>query len=295
MLKQQFAASSYYIHTMSSSAHIPLQTLPLIPKLDALLIDVLQSLTPAEWDAQTVAKRWNVKDVAAHLLDTTLRGISTSRDGYFGEKAENIHSYSDLVSFLNELNMSWTNAAKRISPQLLITLLEQNCKAYYAHLQTLDPFAPAIFSVAWAGEETSPNWFHIAREYTEKFIHQQQIRDAVGKQALFTKELFYPFINTFMYALPHTYRTVDAAEGSTVRVIVTTDIGGEWIICKQQTGWQLITELPDAASATVHVSPDVAWKLFSKSLKPDEALPHVQLEGDVALGTTALQMVSVMA
>ncbi len=272
-----------------------MQTLSLIPKLDALLIDVLQSLSPAEWEAQTVAKRWKVKDVASHLLDTTLRGISTSRDGYFGEKAENIHSYADLVSFLNELNMSWTNATKRISPQLLITLLEQNCKTYYSHLQTLDPFAPAIFSVAWAGQESSPNWFHIAREYTEKFIHQQQIRDAVGKQALFTKELFYPFIDTFMYALPHTYRTVDAAEGTTVRVVITTDIGGEWMICKQTNGWSFLTEHTQAASATLRISPDIAWKLFSKSMNPAEALPHVQLEGDVDLGKTALQMVSVMA
>jgi hypothetical protein len=275
--------------------HPPLNTLPLIPKLDALLIDLLQSLSPEEWQAQTVAKLWTVKDVAAHLIDTTLRNISTSRDGFFGEKAENIHFYADLVAFLNNLNMSWTNTAKRISPQLLITLLQQYCKEYDAHLQTLDPFAPAIFSVAWAGQETSPNWFHIAREYTEKFLHQQQIRDAVGKQALFTKELFGPFIDTFMYALPHTYRNVDAAIGTTVQVIITTEIGGEWIICKQAQGWQFVSSISTEPNGSLSIDPNTAWKLFSKSMQPADALPLVELAGDKTLAANALQMVSVMA
>lgn len=280
---------------MLSSTYPPLNTLPLIPKLDALLIDLLQSLSPEEWQAPTVAKLWTVKDVAAHLLDTTLRNISTSRDGFFGEKAENIHSYADLVAFLNNLNMSWTNTAKRISPQLLITLLQQYCKEYNAHLQTLDPFAPAIFSVAWAGQETSPNWFHMAREYTEKFLHQQQIRDAVGKQALFTKELFGPFIDTFMYALPHTYRNVDAAVGTTVQVVVTTDIGGEWIICKQEQGWQFVSPSSTEPNGSLSIDPNTAWKLFSKSMQPADALPLVELAGDKTLAANALQMVSVMA
>lgn len=280
---------------MLSSTYPPLNTLPLIPKLDALLIDLLQSLSPEEWQAPTVAKLWTVKDVAAHLLDTTLRNISTSRDGFFGEKAENIHSYADLVAFLNNLNMSWTNTAKRISPQLLITLLQQYCKEYNAHLQTLDPFAPAIFPVAWAGQETSPNWFHIAREYTEKFLHQQQIRDAVDKQALFTKELFGPFIDTFMYALPHTYRNVDAAIGTTVQVIITTEIGGEWIICKQAQGWQFVSSISTEPNGSLSIDPNTAWKLFSKSMQPADALTFVELAGDKTLAANALQMVSVMA
>lgn len=33
---------------------------------------------------------------------------------------------------------------------------------------SLDPFAPAIFPVAWAGEQESFNWMDVARDYTEK-------------------------------------------------------------------------------------------------------------------------------
>ena len=70
----------------------------------------------------------------------------------------------------------------------------------------------APVSVAWAGEKHSINWFHIAREFTEKWHHQQQIRDAVGKPGIMTKEFFYPVMDTFMRGMPHRYRDVQAAE-----------------------------------------------------------------------------------
>ena len=46
---------------------------------------------------------------------------------------------------------------------------------------TLPSHGRAIFSVAWAGESESENWFDVARDYTERWHHQQQIRDAVGR------------------------------------------------------------------------------------------------------------------
>ena len=46
------------------------------------MIELLRSLPPDEWEIQTVAPAWKVKDVAAHLLDTQLRKLSLVRDGY---------------------------------------------------------------------------------------------------------------------------------------------------------------------------------------------------------------------
>ena len=274
---------------------LPIETLPLFPLLDKKLIELLRSLTAEEWNAPTVAKLWNVKDVASHLLDGNLRALSTSRDGYFGEKAENIHSYQDLVDFLNQLNISWTTATKRLSPQILIQLLETTGQAYYEHLQTLNPFDKAVFSVAWAGEETSQNWFHIAREYTEKFLHQQQIRDAVGKQGIMTKEFYYPFLDIFMRALPYTFRDVHAAFGTVVTIEVLTDIGGQWNILKTESGWQLNKELNLEPDAHVAIDPDTAWKLFSKSLTPEQVADKVEMKGNKTLAEQALKMVAVMA
>lgn len=280
---------------MASPEIVPIKTVHLFSILDKLLIELLTSLTDEEWNTQTVARKWTVKDVASHLLDGNLRGLSISRDGYFGEKPENIHSYADLVAFLNQLNMTWTNATKRLSPVVLTQLLETTGKQYSEHLETLDPFENAIFSVSWAGEETSLNWFHIAREYTEKFLHQQQIRDAVGKQALLTKTLFHPFISTFMYALPHTYKNVAAKNGTIVKLIVNTEIGGQCNIIKEENEWRFIEKFDSKPNAIIKIDPNDAWLLFSKGMTPEQAKEKVEITGDKKLAEIALNIVAVMA
>ena len=52
----------------------------LLSKVDEKLIELLASLTLDEWDHPTVAASWTVRDVAAHLLDTSLRKLSLVRD-----------------------------------------------------------------------------------------------------------------------------------------------------------------------------------------------------------------------
>jgi hypothetical protein len=277
------------------TSEVKIETLHLFPVLDGKLIELLKSLTAEEWNSQTVAKLWKVKDVASHLLDGNLRALSTSRDNFFGEKPENVHSYQDLIDFLNKLNMSWTSATKRLSPQVIINLLEITGKEYTEHLKTLKPFDNAIFSVAWAGQETSPNWFHIAREYTEKFLHQQQIRDAVGKQGIMTKELFYPFVDTFMFAFPHTFSQISAENGTVVSIEVTADIGGIWSIVKTDNGWNLDKSKNLYPTSKVVIDPETVWKLFSKSWKPEQVIDKVKIIGDIDLAKQALNIVAVMA
>jgi Mycothiol maleylpyruvate isomerase N-terminal domain len=280
----------------SSHQNIPINTVHLFPVLDKLLIELLKSLTIEEWHCPTIAKQWTVKDIASHLLDGNLRTLSILRDHYFGDPASNIHTYTELVAYLNQLNMSWTAATKRLSPQVLIELLEITGKQFHEQLESLAPFDTAVFSVAWAGQQQSENWFHIAREYTEKFIHQQQIREAVGKQALLIKKLFYPFIDTFMYGLPHTYRNVHADTGTAITIKILTDIGGEWHLIKTDTSWELIKSRPHRPSeAIVSIDPDTAWKIFSKGISPEQAYDKVEIYGDRQLAEVALQMVSVMA
>ncbi|MBY0434074.1 MAG: hypothetical protein K2U26_08205 [Cyclobacteriaceae bacterium] len=138
---------------------------------------------------------------------------------------------------LNDLNASWVVAYQRISPNVLIQQLEESGKEYHRHLSQLDPNAKATFSVAWAGEQESPNWFHIAREYTEKWHHQMQIREAVGASLLLSNEWYEPVLETFMRALPHAYRNVDAPIGASVEIKIQGEAGGVWWIRKGNEKW----------------------------------------------------------
>src|SRR5947207_318056 len=69
----------------------PIFTAHLFPKVDGMLLELLRSLSPEDWEKQTVSPKWKVKDVAAHLLDTLLRGLSvarTCRGQWIGRAAE---------------------------------------------------------------------------------------------------------------------------------------------------------------------------------------------------------------
>ncbi|HEU4469523.1 MAG TPA: maleylpyruvate isomerase N-terminal domain-containing protein [Flavisolibacter sp.] len=274
----------------------PLSVKHLFPLLDQKLMELLRSLGPDEWQLQTVAKAWKVKDVAAHLLDGNIRILSIQRDKYFGEvPPPEAVSYSGLVHWLNELNADWVKAARRISPGILILLHEATGKAVSDHFISLDPMDTAIFPVAWAGENESLNWMHIAREYTEKWLHQQQIRDAVNKPGIMTKELFQPFIQAFMHGLPHAFRDTDAPEGTAVRLTVDPSIGNSCTIIRQNEGWNLFQSEPGPVTAEVIMDADTAWKLFSKSLRPQDVIHKLVINGDAALANTVLSMVAVMA
>ena len=281
--------------TMTNTRQVPVQTLHLFLILDKMLIDLLNSLSDDQWNLPTIARKWTVKDVVAHLVDGNLRNLSTSRDRFFVKQEMAFHSYTDLVNHLNQLNHEWTDAAKRLSPSILIDMLEVFGKQYVDHLHTLHPFEKAIYSVAWAGQDVSENWFHIAREYTERFIHQQQIRDSVGASGLMTKELFYPFIQTLMYGLIPTFHKVEAEEGTSFKIVIASEIGGSWIIEKKDQGWIFNQDLKKELDVTLIIQPDIAWKLFSKGMTPVEAFPFVEIMGDVELASNALNMVSVMA
>lgn len=273
----------------------PIRTVHLFPVLDQLFIDLLRSLTPDEWNKPTLAKLWTVKDIATHLLDGNLRTLSMLRDGYFGEKPDQIDSYTDLVAYLNRLNAEWVKATRRLSPAVLTELLELTGRQYSDYLVTLDPFGPAIFSVAWAGEQESQNWFHVARDYTQKWHHQQQIRHAVGKPGIMTKELFYPCIDTFMIGLPHTYRNIQADPGIVIQLTITTTVGGDWYLTKTDKDWQLSKEGVGKPATEIFLDPDTACKLFTKGMSPETARKTVEIRGNQALGNTALTMVSVVA
>src|SRR5690242_2139628 len=187
----------------------PILTAHLFPKLDAMLIDLLGALAAEDWEKQTVSPKWKVKDVAAHLLDTALRCVSVSRDHYVAE-TPGINSSADLASFINRLNQEGVAVYRRLSPAVLIALMEVAVNSLAEMHAARDPQAMAPYGVSWAGEEVSANWFDTAREFTERWHHQQQIRLAVNKPGIMTRELYFPVLDCFLRALPFAYRNVSA-------------------------------------------------------------------------------------
>ena len=259
------------------------------------LMELLDSLTPDEWLAQTIASQWRVKDVVAHLLDGNIRALSMQRDGYMGISPGVINSDDELIAWLNRLNAEWVTGFKRVSPSVLIQLHKSTGQDVSNYFSSLDPFGKAIWAVNWAGESESCNWMHIAREYTEKWLHQQQIRDAVNKPGIMTSEFYHPFISTFMMALPFTYRNTQARVGTIIKLSISSEVGGVWYLEKKKERWELVSAIASRPVSEVIIDPDTAWKLFSKSWRPEKVSDRIEIRGEVELGAQALNMISVMA
>jgi hypothetical protein len=137
-----------------------------------------------------------------------------------------------------------------------------------------------------------PVWVDSAREYTEHWMHQAQIRDAAGDRGIREPRLFAPVLATFMLALPHALRDVDASEGMRLRVVVTGQSGGKWSAVRAAERWELEADTTPEAAAVATLDQEDAWRLWTRGLSADEAAQAVHTTGDARLAGALRQMVT---
>lgn len=272
----------------------PILCAPLLRAVDGHLLALLRSLEPAEWALPTLAPGWQVRDVAGHLLDTALRKLSLVRDGWFSEPVE-IRSSADLAALVNRLNREGVAVYRRLSPDILISMMEQATAASADWHESLSPFAPAALPVSWAGEERSLNWFDTARELTERWHHQQQIRIATGRPGLYLPELYHPVLDCFLRGLPFALRDTPAEPGTTLAIEITGNCGGLWVLEHADGKWNFRPEPADADTARATVPQEIAWRIFTRGISRNEARASVRLEGNRALAESVLQLTAIVA
>jgi uncharacterized protein (TIGR03083 family) len=271
----------------------PILTSELFPEVQQRLVELLRGLSEEEWLRPTAAKKWDVKDVVAHLLGGDLGNLSRRRDRCT-PSGKTIEGWEDLVAFINELNATWVTAARRLSPRVLCDLLDASGPQIEVYFASLDPHALGM-PVSWAGPESAPVWLDIAREYTERWHHQQQIRDATGRSGLYERRLFAPVLDTFVRALPWAFRDVIAVPGTCVQLSLLGEAGGDWLVRKGTVGWELCVGSNGSAGARVAIQAEDAWKIFTRGVRGEEARRRATIEGEMELGVKVLEMVSVIA
>lgn len=125
-------------------ATVPILTAHLFPEISSRLIALLNELSADEWNLPTLSSERRVKDIASHLLDGSLRRLSIQRDNYQPPAGRGQPNAGEsLLEFLNRLNAEWEVATRRLSPPVLIDLLERT-----------DPQVAEIFAA----------WIHLHRQ-----------------------------------------------------------------------------------------------------------------------------------
>jgi uncharacterized protein (TIGR03083 family) len=258
-------------------------------------VTLLRGLPAEQWNRPTVAGTWAVRDVVAHLLDSTLRRLSFHRDGMTPPPPSiPIASERDFVRFIDDLNARWVAAAKRLSPRVLTEFYERASEEAADWYESLALDAPALFPVSWAGEEASAGWFDTGREFTELWHHQQQIRMAVGADALADPRYLGAVIDVAVRGLPHAFRDVPAEPGQTIVIDISGAGGGQWTLSREEQRWTLSRGEPPAATARIRLTDDTAWKLLFNALPERDAAREVHIEGRADLGRALLRARSVI-
>jgi hypothetical protein len=104
-------------------------------------------------------------------------------------------------------------------------------------------------------------------------------------------------LDTFLRALPFTYRGVEAPAGTTVLVAIIGEAGGDWFVRRAVEGWELLYEIEGRPDSMVAIDQSDAWLLFTKRTDRATArarFPSIRVEGDTDLGETVLEKISIM-
>ena len=274
---------------------LPIDTRHMFRPVSASLVTLLRGLSPEQWMAPTVAGAWVVRDVVAHLLDSTLRRLSFHRDGMVPPPPPApIESNRDFVDFINDLNAQWVSSARRLSPKVVTDLYERASTEAADWFESLPFEAPALFPVSWAGEQVSDGWFDVGREFTELWHHQQQVRMAVGAGALADPRYLGAVLDIAMRGLPHALREVHADPGQSLVIDVSGPSGGQWTLSSDGSQWRLGRGALSPATARIRLTDDTTWKLLFNALSDSDAVRLVAVEGSAELGQAFVRARSVI-
>jgi uncharacterized protein (TIGR03083 family) len=262
---------------------------PLFEQDRAMLLRLVQDLSPDEWERPTAAAPWLVRDVVAHLLGDDLSRLARTRDGHspVGPQQD-----EPLAAFIHRFNDEWVRAARRVSARLLIDMLDLTSPQVLLLWRDIDLDAISE-PVTWAGPEPAPVWLDCARDFTEYWIHQQQIRDATGRTDDSDRAVVHLVLDTLLRAMSQTLAGHDRPEGTTLSVAVTGAGGGQW-------GWQRRGELwlpvdcADGSTLMTFQDAEALWRLCARLIEPDEAERRVTVVGDRSLADAALRIVSII-
>jgi uncharacterized protein (TIGR03083 family) len=255
------------------------ETLSVFPTLNARLMELVTSIKPEEWTRPTAYPQWQVKDIVAHLIDTAIRRLSVQRDGWDAGTTRPLRSEPELIARITSMADRWADAFVPVSPAILVSLVDTWQRQLVDFLRKLPPEGIAPNPVTWAGETTSPNWFDIAREYTERWHHQMQIREALGREDILDEPLYGPVLDTFALAFPWHFSTLARKPGYICRIEIDGLPDNSWNLEWNKHGISLLRNTQNPWHSRIRIPPSTAWKVFTRSSRVSLA-PSIRLEGN---------------
>lgn len=246
----------------------------------ARLVELLRSLSSEDWRRATPCPAWDVLGLVIHLVGNDLGVIARLRDHHHGTPAPDGLDEATFVGWLDDLQIEWVHAARRISPRLAVDLLEWLGRALVDTFAAQDPRSRTA-RVSWASTSAVPVWFDQARELTEAWIHRQQLREAVGRPSDLGEDLAGPVLDALRWAFPHRLRAEVEGTGS-VEIVITEPFRRTWRLVTGDDGWMFAEDAAATPSAVVSLTAEQAWRLLTNNYDTGAHGP-IRTSGDAAL------------
>lgn len=192
----------------------------------AALAKVLEGLSDAEWDTQTPAEGWSVRDQVSHLayFDEAAARAMQDHDAFRAEVQELMKDPGNFEAVTLE-------RARSGPPGELFGWWRSASSGLIAAARQVDPSG----RVPWYGPDMSPASFITAR-LMETWAHGLDIVDAVGAERPDTDRLRHvAFIG--VRARPYSYSVRGMqAPNVPIRVELTSPSGEKWVLGDQDAG-----------------------------------------------------------
>jgi uncharacterized protein (TIGR03083 family) len=243
------------------------------------LLTVLRSLDDEDWSLPTRCPGWSILDLAAHLIGDDLGYIAGHRDAHHGTEPPPGLGAERFITWLDELQDDWVRAARRLSPRLTIELLAWLDDRMVETIRADDSRAEDA-TVSWASDGLVPRWLDHGRELTERWIHHQQIADALGRPTEATGETLARVLDILRWAYPPGLEDIAAPEGA--GVVIAVDGWGlsmVWTLVCSTAGWSFDPVDDAQVIARMTMTPEQAWRQLTNNLEPSIHGRPV-LEGD---------------
>ncbi|MFP3913694.1 MAG: maleylpyruvate isomerase family mycothiol-dependent enzyme [Actinomycetota bacterium] len=254
----------------------------------AVLLALLEEAQPSDWSRPTPCPGWSVLDLIVHLVGDDLGVLSRDRDGFYATRPPEGTTEEGFVAFIDDLNDLWVRAGRRLSPRAATDLLEWTGAQLVDLYRDQDP-SQVSARVTWASDHPIPKWMDHAREFTESWIHHQQIRQALGLASRLEPEPTGAALDAFYWAYPYRLSGVRRPPGTSAEVRIEGPVRRQWRFISSGSGWEE-AEVGVGRAPTVGITMDTerAWRLLSNGLLPED-YPSADADEDPELATVLLR------
>jgi uncharacterized protein (TIGR03083 family) len=229
----------------------------------ARLLQVLDALSAEDWRRATPCPGWDVLGLVNHLVGDDLSLIAWQRDNHHGTPAPAGSDEAAFTAWLDDLQTEWVDAARRISPRLARELLAWLAVPVAETFAAQDPRSPTA-QVSWASDSPVPVWLDQARELTERWIHRQQLLEAVGQPSDLDEGIAGPAIDALRWAHPYRLDQARIRSGS-IEIEITGSFHRKWRLEHDGSGWAFVARLDAPTHTALSMTVEQAWRLLTNN------------------------------